>query len=72
MSTKESIWYGEDKAGRACHIYWELAERDVEKGSAPIYVSLERDLAELTFKLSPELAERLRAFLAPDSTWKVS
>ena len=41
MSTRSSIWFGEDQ-GKSVHIYWELAEREVEGGRmlrAPIYIA---------------------------------
>jgi hypothetical protein len=45
MSTRESIWLGEDR-GRSVHIYWELAERKLENGKivgVPIYIAAEAD-----------------------------
>ena len=42
MSTRSSIWLGEDK-GKSVHIYWELAEREVEdekRMRAPIYIAV--------------------------------
>jgi hypothetical protein len=43
MSTRSSIWLGESK-GKCVHIYWELADREIENGTttrAPIYIAVD-------------------------------
>jgi len=39
VSTRSSIWYGEDD-GKRVHIYWELAEREVENGGRASHFSV--------------------------------
>ncbi len=71
MSTRSSIWLGEDR-GRSVHIYWELAEREVEDGKsmrAPIYLAVDAGDAEqeVAIRLPKDIAMRLLMILAP--TW---
>lgn len=43
MSTRSSIWLGESK-GTSVHIYWELADREIENGRmmrAPVYIAVD-------------------------------
>jgi len=44
MSTRSSIWLSEDK-GKSLHVYWELAEREIENGrsiAAPVYIAVDK------------------------------
>ncbi|OAI57631.1 hypothetical protein AYO50_01150 [Acidobacteria bacterium SCGC AG-212-P17] len=64
MSTRDSIYYIEDDAGNYCHIYWELADRVVEKGrtiAAPIFLSLGplSKLDENPIRLPPDIARKI-------------
>ena len=70
MSTRSSIWLGEDK-GKSVHIYWELAEREVEDGKmmqTPIYIAEDAgDLdKEVAIRLPKEIAMRLLMILSPN------
>jgi hypothetical protein len=70
MSTRSSIWLGEDK-GKSVHIYWELAERDVEdrkRMRAPIYIAVDGGNAdeEVAVRLPKEIAMRLLMGLTPN------
>src|SRR5258708_40293840 len=70
MSTRSSIWLGEDK-GKSVHIYWELAEREVENGKimqAPIYIAADAGDAdkEVAIRLPKEIAMRLLMILSPN------
>lgn len=69
MSTRSSIWLGESE-GKCVHIYWELADRDVEDQSrmkAPIYIAVDRGNAneEVAIRLPKEVAMRLLMGLVP-------
>jgi len=69
MSTRSSIWLGEDK-GKSVHIYWELAEREVDDGKmmqAPIYIAADAGDAnkEVAVRLPKEIALRLLMILSP-------
>jgi hypothetical protein len=71
MSTRSSIWLGEDR-GRSVHIYWELAEREVADGKimrAPIYIAADAGGTnqEVAIRLPKEMAIRLLMVLSP--TW---
>jgi hypothetical protein len=70
MSTRSSIWLGEDK-GRTVHIYWELAEREVEgekRMKAPVYIAVDGGNAdhEVAVRLPKEIAMRLLMGLLPN------
>jgi hypothetical protein len=70
MSTRSSIWLGEDK-GKNVHIYWELAEREVEDGKmmqAPVYIAADAGDAdkEVAIRLPKEIAIRLLMILSPN------
>ncbi len=63
MSTRSSIWLGESK-GKSVHIYWELAEREIENGKitgTPIYIAIEAASAddEVAIRLPKNVAIRL-------------
>jgi hypothetical protein len=71
MSTRSSIWLGEDN-GKSVHIYWELAERepgDPKMWRAPIYIAVDAGDAnqEVAIRLPKEMAIRLLMVLSP--TW---
>jgi hypothetical protein len=75
MSTRSSIWLGESQ-GKSVHIYWELADRDIEAGQrggrmvAPLYLSVDEGDAEkeISVRLPKPVAEEiLRALL---SDWR--
>jgi len=70
MSTRSSIWLGEDK-GKSVHIYWELAEREVEnekRMKAPIYIAVDGENVEgeVTVRLPKQIAMRLLMALLPN------
>jgi hypothetical protein len=70
MSTRSSIWLGEDK-GKSVHIYWELAEREVENENrmkAPIYIAVDGENVneEVAVRLPKEIAMRLLMVLLPN------
>ncbi|HWY19969.1 MAG TPA: hypothetical protein VNX26_02050 [Candidatus Acidoferrum sp.] len=70
MSTRQSIWLGESQ-GKSVHIYWELAEREVEdrRGMrAPIYLAVEGGNAdeEVAVRLPKEIAMRLLMGIIPN------
>jgi len=77
MSTRSSIWLGEDE-GKDVHIYWELSDRDVEAGRtvgkmvAPVYIAVnEGDAnAEVAVRLPKDIAEAILKVLDPD--WQES
>jgi hypothetical protein len=63
MSTRWSIWYGEGE-GKTVHIYWELAERDMEDRTrmrAPIYIAVDGGNGDekVAVRLPKEIAMRL-------------
>ena len=70
MSTRSSIWLGESD-GKCVHVYWELAEREIENGmmtGAPIYIAIDAGNAdeEVAIRLPKEIAIRLLMALSPD------
>jgi hypothetical protein len=70
MSTRSSIWLGIDK-GKSVHIYWELADRNIENGrmtGAPIYIAVDAGNAdeEVAIRLPREIAIQLLMKLSPD------
>lgn len=70
MSTRSSIWLGESE-GKSVHIYWELAEREVEEKKpmkAPVYIAVQGANAneEVAVRLPKEIAMRLLMVLLPD------
>jgi hypothetical protein len=63
MSTRSSIWLGENE-GKCVHIYWELADREIENGrmiGAPIYIVADAGNAheEVAIRLPKEIATKL-------------
>ncbi|HVI09450.1 MAG TPA: hypothetical protein VND65_14270 [Candidatus Binatia bacterium] len=73
MSTRSSIWYGKDEeTGSIVHIYWELAECEIENDQmtgAPIYIAAESEKTreEIAIRLPKEIAMKLLMVLSP--TW---
>jgi hypothetical protein len=70
MSTRSSIWLGESE-GKCVHIYWELADREIENSKmtgAPIYLAVHAGDAdkEVAIRLPKEIAIRLLMILSPD------
>jgi hypothetical protein len=70
MSTRSSIWLGESE-GKSVHIYWELADREIENGrkiGAPIYIAVDAGNAdeEVAIRLPKEIAMRLLMILSPN------
>jgi len=59
MSTRSSIWLGEDE-GKTVHIYFELNEREVgtSRFAAPVYIEItdRDDKRKVTFRLPKEIA----------------
>ena len=75
MSTRSSIWLGESD-GKCVHVYWELAEREIENGmmtGAPIYIAIDAGNAdeEVAIRLPKEIAIRLLMALNADWANKV-
>jgi hypothetical protein len=75
MSTRSSIWLGEEE-GKSVHIYWELAEREVGDAKmlrAPIYIAVDAGDAnqEVAIRLPKEIAIRLLMALSPNWADKV-
>ena len=71
MSTRSSIWLSESE-GKNVHIYWELADREMETGrmiGIPIYIAANTENAdeEVEIRLPKEIAERLLTILSPTS-----
>src|SRR6266436_10181336 len=66
MSTRSSIWLGQSE-GKCVHIYWELAERELNDGSAPIYLAADDGDAEkeVAIRLPKEIAIKLLMVLSP-------
>ena len=63
MSTRSSIWLGESE-GKCVHIYWELADREIEDGrmiGAPIYIAADTGDSnkEVAVRLPPYIAREL-------------
>ena len=70
MSTRSSIWLGESE-GKCVHIYWELADREIEDSKmtgAPIYIAVDAGNAdeEVAIRLPKEIAVRLLMALCLD------
>ena len=70
MSTRSSIWYGEDK-GKTVHIYWELGERDVENRrtlAAPVYLAVDEGDANqaVAVRLPRAIAKAILTVLVPN------
>lgn len=70
MSTRSSIWLGESE-GKCVHIYWELADREIENGQmtgAPIYIAVGGGNAdeEVAIRLPKEIAIKLLMILNPN------
>lgn len=68
MSTRSSIWLGESE-GKSVHIYWELAEREIENGrmtGAPVYIAVDdgESNREVAIRLPKEIAIRLLTILS--------
>jgi len=70
MSTKSSIFYGEDDQGHCVHIYWELAEREIKpRFGAPVYIEIEFETKSAAIRLPKEIAEKVvRALGCSNST----
>jgi hypothetical protein len=69
MSTRSSIWLGESK-GKCVHIYWELADREIENDRmtrAPIYIAVDAGNVdeEVAIRLPKDMAMRLLMMLSP-------
>jgi hypothetical protein len=63
MSTRSSIWLGENK-GKCVHIYCELADREIENGrmtGVPVYIAVDDGDSdrEVAIRLPKEIAIRL-------------
>jgi hypothetical protein len=76
MSTRSSIWYGEDE-GKTVHIYWELAEREVGDAKmwrAPIYIAADAGDAnkEVAVRLPKEIAIQLLTVLSANAAEDVA
>jgi len=76
MSTRSSIWYGEDE-GKTVHIYWELAEREVGDANmwrAPIYIAADAGDAnkEVAVRLPKEIAIQLLTVLSANAAEDVA
>lgn len=69
MSTRSSIWLGKSK-GKCVHVYWELADREVENDrmiGAPIYIAVDAGKIdeEVAIRLPKDIAIRLLMMLSP-------
>ena len=66
MSTRSSIWLGQSE-GKCVHTYWELAERELDDGRAPIYLAADDGDAEkeVAIRLPKEIAIKLLMVLSP-------
>lgn len=67
---RSSIWLGENR-GRSAHIYWELADLEIENDrmtGAPIYIAVDAGNVdeEVAIRLPKEIAIRLLMMLSPD------
>jgi hypothetical protein len=70
MSTRSSIWLGEGE-GRFVHIYWELADRELENGKivgVPIHIAVDagEEDKEVVIRLPKDIAIRLLMALSPN------
>lgn len=73
MSTRSSVWLA-DAAGKCVHIYWELADRDIEEGKrmarmvAPVYVAVDKGDAneEVAVRLPKKITEEILKVLSPN------
>jgi len=73
MSTRSSIWLA-DAAGKCVHIYWELANRDIEEGKrmgrmvAPVYIAVDKGDAdeEVAVRLPKNIADEILKVLSPN------
>ncbi|HET9407303.1 MAG TPA: hypothetical protein VFO39_08700 [Candidatus Sulfotelmatobacter sp.] len=66
MSTRSSIWFGENR-GNSVHIYWELAERELRDGKmtgAPVYIAADNGEKEIAVRLPKEIAMQLILILS--------
>jgi len=66
MGTRSSIWLGESE-GKRVHLYWELADREVGTGRAPIYLAADAEDTgeEVAVRLPKEIAMKLLMVLSP-------
>jgi hypothetical protein len=76
MSTRSTIWLGESD-GKSVHIYWELADREIESGRmmrAPVYIAVDSGDAdrELAIRLPKEIAIRLLTALSANFAEEVA
>jgi hypothetical protein len=70
MSTRTSIWLSESE-GKSVHIYWELADREIENDrmtGAPIYIAVDAGNVdeEVAIRLPKEIAIRLLMMISPN------
>ena len=70
MSTRSSIWLGENRV-RLSTSHWELADREIENDrmtGAPIYIAVDAGNVdeEVAIRLPKEIAIRLLMMLSPD------
>ncbi|PYX74381.1 MAG: hypothetical protein DMG78_06935 [Acidobacteria bacterium] len=68
MSTRSSIWLDRSQ-DKSVHIYWELAEREMENGrmtGAPVYIAVDDGDAEreIEIRLPKEIAIKLLTILS--------
>ena len=68
MSTRSSIWLGESD-GKSVHIYWELADREIDDGRTmrtPVYLAVDDGDAdrEVAIRLPRDIAIRLLTVLS--------
>jgi hypothetical protein len=72
VSTRSSIWLGEDE-GKSVHIYFELSDRDVATGAAPVCIAVDEGDSnqEIVVRLPKQVAEKLLRVLQPSPGWKV-
>jgi hypothetical protein len=76
MSTRSSIWLGESK-GTSVHIYWELADREIENGRmmrAPVYIAVDDGDSdrEVAIRLPKGIAIRLLTALSANFAEEVA
>jgi hypothetical protein len=73
MSTRSSICLGGED-GKCVHIYWELADRDIEQGKrigrmvAPVYIAVDEGDAdkEVAVRLPKAVSEEILNVLYPN------
>ena len=70
MSIRASMWLSEHDR-KSLHVYWELAEREMENGRAiavPVYIAVDKGNSneEVAVRLPKEIAEALLTVLFPN------